>query len=37
MNTQETQALETFLDQLVQARGITKDPQADSMIARAVS
>lgn len=37
MNTQEIQALETFLNQLVQARGITKDPQADSLIQRAVA
>jgi hypothetical protein len=29
--------LQDFLDQLVQARGVTKDPQADAMIARAVS
>lgn len=37
MNTQDTQALEAFLNQLVQARGIAKDPQADSLIARAVA
>ena len=37
MNTQETQALETFLGQLVQARGITRDPQADTLIQRAVA
>jgi len=37
MNTSEIQALETFLNQLVQARSITKDPQADSLIARAVA
>jgi hypothetical protein len=37
MNTQEMQALENFLNQLVQARGVAKDPQADSLIARAVA
>lgn len=37
MNTQDTQALEAFLNQLVQARGIAKDPQADSLITRAVA
>lgn len=37
MNVQETQSLGNFLNQLVQARGIAKDPQADSMIAAAVA
>jgi hypothetical protein len=37
MNTQEIQSLENFLDQLVQARGIAKDAQADSLIAAAVA
>jgi hypothetical protein len=37
MNTQEIQSLENFLNQLVQARGIAKDPQADSLIANAVA
>lgn len=37
MNTQETESLETFLNQLVQARGVAKDPQADSLIAGAVA
>lgn len=37
MNNQEIQSLETFLNQLVQARGITKDPQAEPLIARAVA
>lgn len=37
MNTQETQSLENFLNQLVQARGVAKDPQADSLIAGAVA
>lgn len=32
MNTQEYQALEDFLHQLVQARAGTKDPQAEAMI-----
>jgi hypothetical protein len=37
MNTQEIQPLESFLNQLVQARGVAKDPQADSLIAAAVA
>lgn len=37
MNPQEIQSLENFLNQLVQARGIAKDPQADSLIAGAVA
>lgn len=37
MNTQETQSLEIFLSQLVQARGVAKDPQANSLIAGAVA
>jgi hypothetical protein len=37
MNTQEIQALESFLNQLVQARGVAKDPQAESLIAAAVA
>jgi uncharacterized protein len=37
MNTQEIQALESFLNQLVQARGVAKDPQAESLIAAAVT
>lgn len=37
MNTQEIQSLEVFLNQLVQARGVAKDPQADSLIAGAVA
>jgi hypothetical protein len=37
MNTQEIQSLESFLNQLVQARGVAKDPQADSLIANAVA
>lgn len=37
MNTQETQSLETFLSQLVQTRGVAKDPQVDSLIAGAVA
>jgi hypothetical protein len=37
MNTQEIQSLENFLNQLVQARGVAKDPQADSLIAGAVA
>lgn len=36
MNPQETQALQDFLQQLTQVRGITKDAQADAMIAQAV-
>jgi hypothetical protein len=37
MNTQEIQSLENFLNQLVQARGVAKDPQADRLIAAAVA
>lgn len=37
MNMQEIQSLENFLNQLVQARGVAKDPQADSLIAGAVA
>jgi hypothetical protein len=37
MNTQEMQSLENFLNQLVQARGVAKDPQIDSLIAGAVA
>jgi len=37
MSPQETQALQDFLNQLTQVRGIAKDPQADALIARAVA
>ena len=37
MNMQEIQSLESFLNQLVQARGVAKDPQAESLIAGAVA
>lgn len=37
MSPQESQALQDFLNQLTQARGITKDPQADALIASAVA
>jgi len=37
MSPQETQALQDFLNQLTQVRGLAKDPQADAMIARAVA
>jgi hypothetical protein len=37
MNTQGFQSLERFLNQLVQARGVAKDPQADHLIANAVA
>jgi len=37
MSPQETQALQEFLSQLTQVRGISKDPQADAMIATAVA
>jgi hypothetical protein len=37
MTTQEVQSLESFLNQLVQARGVAKDPQADHLIANAVA
>lgn len=37
MTPQESQSLREFLDQLTQVRGISKDPQAGSMIAAAVA
>jgi hypothetical protein len=37
MTPQDMQALQNFLTQLVQARGVAKDPQADSLIAGAVA
>ena len=37
MSPQETQALQTFLNQLTQVQGIAKDPQADALIASAVA
>ncbi|MEP6658044.1 MAG: DUF2076 domain-containing protein [Betaproteobacteria bacterium] len=37
MTPQETQLLQEFLDQLTAVRGIAKDPDADALIARAVS
>jgi hypothetical protein len=37
MIPQETQVLQDFLNQLTQARGIAKDPQADALIASAVA
>ncbi|WP_026075659.1 DUF2076 domain-containing protein [Noviherbaspirillum massiliense] len=37
MNAQESQLLQDFLSQLVQVRGVNKDPQADAMIARAMA
>src|SRR5476651_371592 len=37
MSPQETQTLQQFLTQLVQVRGIVRDPQADAMIAGAVA
>lgn len=37
MSPQETQSLQNFLAQLVQVRGIAKDPQAGSMIAAATA
>jgi len=37
MSPQETQALQDFLSQLTQVRGIGKDPQADAMINTAVA
>ncbi len=36
MSPQEAQALQNFLNQLVQVRGIVKDPQADALISSAV-
>ena len=37
MSPQETQILQDFLNQLTQARGIAKDPQANTLIANAVA
>jgi hypothetical protein len=37
MNPQESQVLQDFLNQLAQAKGIAKDPQADDLIAKAVA
>jgi uncharacterized protein len=37
MSPQDTQLLQDFLAQLVQARGVTKDPQAEDLINRAVA
>lgn len=37
MSPQDTQLLENFLNQLIQARGLSKDPEAEAMIAKAVS
>lgn len=37
MNASDTQKLQDFLNQLVQARGVAKDPEADALIARAVA
>lgn len=37
MSPQERQVLQDFLDQLVQARDVPKDPEADDLIARAVA
>jgi hypothetical protein len=37
MSPQETQSLQDFLNQLTQARGVAKDPQADALIASAVA
>lgn len=37
MSPQDTQMLHDFLNQLIQARGIQKDPEADAMIQRAVA
>ncbi|MDB5774499.1 MAG: hypothetical protein JWP38_632 [Herbaspirillum sp.] len=37
MSPQEIQSLQEFLNQLVQVRGIAKDPQADALIANAVA
>lgn len=37
MNTQEAQLLQSFLDSLVQVRGVNKDRDAEAQIARAVS
>jgi hypothetical protein len=37
MSPQDSQLLQDFLNQLIQARGLPKDPEADAMIARAVA
>ena len=37
MNPSDEKTLQDFLGQLVQARGVTKDPQADALIQRAVA
>lgn len=37
MSPQDTQLLENFLNQLIQARGLQKDPEAEAMIGQAVS
>ncbi len=37
MSPQDTQLLKNFLNQLIQARGLQKDPDADAMIGQAVS
>jgi hypothetical protein len=37
MSPQDRQLLQDFLNQLTQARGVPKDPEADAMIARAVA
>jgi hypothetical protein len=37
MSPQEIQSLQDFLNQLIQVRGIAKDPQADALIAGAVA
>ena len=37
MNPSDEKTLQDFLGQLIQARGVTKDPQADALIQRAVA
>lgn len=37
MSPQDTQLLENFLNQLIQARGLQKDPEADALIQKAVA
>ena len=37
MNPSDEKMLQDFLGQLVQARGVAKDPEADALIARAVA
>ena len=37
MSPQETQSLQDFLNQLIQVRGIAKDPQADAVINSAIA